>query len=122
MIEIYNRLATDQTYKAQLETSDEIECILQQIKMVLGTNPGDVLAEPYFGLNLKKYIFSLSYNQSEINQIVQTAILNNICYDKSKYSVIIEVNFGKDYENASDYAVIDITINQIKYLGVMISQ
>lgn len=122
MIEIYNRLASDQTYKLQLETSDEIECILQQIKMVLGTQPGDILAEPYFGLNLKKYIFSLSYNQTEINQIVKNAILNNISYDKSKYNVEIEVNFGKDYENAADYAVINITINQIKYLGVLISQ
>jgi hypothetical protein len=30
--------------------------------MILGTKPGDVLGAPYFGVNIKKYLFNLSYN------------------------------------------------------------
>lgn len=70
MIDIYNRLATDQSYVPACETTDEIEMILAQIKMVLGTNPGDVIGSPYFGLNIKRYLFNLSYNQEEINTLV----------------------------------------------------
>jgi hypothetical protein len=30
--------------------------------MILGTNNGDVLGDPYFGINIKKYIFSMGYD------------------------------------------------------------
>jgi len=31
--------------------------------MILGTNPGDVLGSPYLGINVKRYVFSMSYNR-----------------------------------------------------------
>ena len=49
-------------------------------------------------------------------------ILTNIDYDRQKYSVDVNVEFGKDQYNKSDYAIINISINQIKCLGVMVSQ
>ena len=122
MIDIYNRLGTDANYKQQLETEDEIEIILAQIKMLLGTSRCDVLGSPYFGLDLKKYLFNLSYNQEEINQIASETILTNIDYDPTKYSIQISVDFGKDYDSTSDYAVINIAINQKKCMGILISQ
>lgn len=122
MKDIYNRLPTDRAYNIQLETSDEIEMILAQIKMVLGTKPGDILGEPYFGTDIKKYIFSLDYKQDEINQIVQEGILQNIVYDEAKYQVSVTVNFGKDHYAGSDYACIDIQINQRPCLGIIVNQ
>lgn len=122
MIDIYNRLATDQSYNVAVETEDEIEQLLSQIKMVLGTNRGDILGSPNFGVNIKQYLFSMSYNKEEIEKMVTTAIISSISYDQRKFTVDITVDFGKDHENASDYAVINISINQRKCLGVVINQ
>ena len=122
MIDIYNRLGSDQTYIPQVETEDGMEQILSQIKMILGTAPCDGLGAPYFGANIKKYLFNLSYNQQEITNFVTNIILTNIDYDRQKYSVDVNVEFGKDQYNKSDYAIINISINQIKCLGVMVSQ
>lgn len=122
MIDIYNRLPTDQAYQIGLETSDEIEIILAQIKMVLGTKPGDIIGEPYFGVDINKYLFSMSYSQDEITQIIQNGILSNIEYDQNKYTISIYVDFGKDYEAGCDYACINIAINQIPCLGIIVNQ
>lgn len=122
MIDIYNRLSSDQNYKRQIETEDEIEMILSQVKMILGTKPGDVLGAPYFGVNIKKYLFNLSYSQAEMTKIIREGILSSIQYDKNRYTVDVSIDFGKDRNNYSDYAVINVTINQIKRLGVLISQ
>lgn len=122
MLDIYNRLATDQTYKPIIETEDETEQLLSQIKMVLGTTRGDVLGSPTFGVNIKQYLFNMSYNKEEIEKLVTSAIVSSIKYDQTKFTVQIEVDFGKDHNNASDYAVINITINQRRCLGIMVTQ
>ena len=122
MVDIYTRLGSDQLYSPQVETTDGMEQILSQIKMILGTTPGDVLGAPYFGANIKKYLFNLSYNQEEINKIITETILTNIDYDRSLYNVQANVEFGKDYYNKSDYAIINISINQIKCLGIVMTQ
>lgn len=122
MIDIYNRLATDQSYVPQVETTDEMEQLISQIKMILGTSYGDILGQPYFGSNIKKYIFSLSYNQKEISQFISETIMNNIAYDRQKFHVDVDVEFGKDVYNKLDYAVINININQRKCLGIVVNQ
>ena len=40
---------------------------------------------------------------------------SNISYDRDKYNVDVTVDFGKDYYNKSDYAVINISINYKKF-------
>ena len=122
MIDIYNRLATDQSFIPQIETDDEMEQLISQIKMILGTTQGDVLGQPYFGSNIKRYVFSLSYNQQEVSQYIMDTIVNNIEYDHSKFYVNVSVDFGNDVYNKSDYAVINIDINQKRKLGIMMTQ
>jgi hypothetical protein len=90
--------------------------------MVLGTMRGDVLGSPDFGVNIKQYLFSMSYNKEEIEKMITTAITSSISYDQRKFTVQTTVDFGKDHTNASDYAVLNITINQRKCLGVVINQ
>lgn len=122
MIDIYTRLASDQTYVPKVETTDGMEQILSQIKMILGTNYGDVLGNPYFGSCIKKYLFNLSYNKEEITEVVKTTILSNISYDDTLYNVDVNVEYGKDHYNKSDYAIINIIINQKKCLGIIMNQ
>ena len=49
--------------------------------MVLGTTRGDVLGSPTFGVNIKQYLFNMSYNKEEIEKLVTSAIVSSIKYD-----------------------------------------
>lgn len=60
--EIYCKMPSDRGYKPQMESDSEIENILQQVKVILGTRPGQVLGSYYFGSNLSEFLFS--YNNS----------------------------------------------------------
>lgn len=120
--EIYTILTSDRNYKLQVDTNDEITRILQQIRMVLGTKPGEVLGDINFGLNLSQYLFNLSYNPTEIQQLVTNAVLTRISYDSTKYNVSVDVKFGQDHYNHSDYALVDIIINQKRCLGIIVTQ
>ena len=72
--EIYCKLPTDLDYEAKVESTDEAANILQQIKVVLGTKPGEVLGNPMFGCDLEKYLFSMNYNKEEILQMINYEI------------------------------------------------
>ncbi len=120
--EIYSILSSDQKYKPQLETTDEITQILQQIRMILGTKPGDVLGDISFGIDISQYLFSMSYDKEQMRELITQAIINRLYYDPTKYNVVIDIKFGKDYDSHSDYAILDISINQQKVLGIMINQ
>jgi len=122
MNDIYNRLPSDQSYVVALETDDEIEQILAQIKMLLGTKPGDILCAPYFGVNINRYLFTMNTNQEEMNRIIQQGILTNIDYNEAKYNIVIKVDFGRDHNTGGDYACINVQINQRSYLGIIINQ
>lgn len=120
--DIYNRLPTDRAYKIDIETSDEIVQILQQIKMILGTNPGDVLGSPYMGVNLKQFVFNYSIDKRTLQEMILSEIRNYCYYDQHKFNIQVDINFGKSHDSSGDYAVIDISINEIKYLGIMLNQ
>ena len=120
--EIYSILSSDQKYRPALETTDEITQILQQIRMILGTKPGDVLGDITFGLDISQYLFSMSYDKDQMKEMVTQAILQRLYYDPTKYAVTVDVKFGKDHNSRSDYALLDIQINQKAVLGIVISQ
>lgn len=122
MIDIYNRLPTDGNYIKMLETESEMESILSQIKMILGTRRGDILGACDFGVDLKQYLFSMNFNKEELDNIIQESVLPYISYDAKKFNVGISVDFGHDTQNACDYAVLNVTINDIKKIGIMINQ
>jgi hypothetical protein len=52
--EIYLRNYNDPHYTNVLEHSSDTESIIQQVKMILGTENGQVLGDFNFGTNLKK--------------------------------------------------------------------
>ena len=90
--------------------------------MILGTKPGDVLGSPTMGINLKQYLFIYTLDTNAIKQQIVEHLNNYVYYDAQKYDVEIDVKYGKDADLGTDYAVIDIAINQVKVLGVMVSQ
>ena len=61
--DIYIKSEEDPGFRPdQVEVYDELEAVLQQIKMTLFTNKGEVLGEPDFGLQVEKYLFEFSVN------------------------------------------------------------
>ena len=56
--DFYMRTLGDPKYiKDTLETTDDIEEAVSQIRMTLLTEKGEVLGEPDFGVNVNKYLF-----------------------------------------------------------------
>ena len=90
--------------------------------MILGTKEGDVLGSPSMGLNLKQYLFSYSLETAVIRKRIIQHLARYVSYDTAKYDVDVDVKYGKDHENQSDYALIDISINQQKLLGIVVTQ
>ena len=101
---------------------DETEQILQQIRMVLGTKPGQVLGSYEFGIDLSKFLFRMNYTEEQILYLVNLVIAQNVVYDAAQYQVYATVDYGHNIDDTSDYAVIDIVVNQKKCLGILVSQ
>lgn len=120
--DIYTKLPTDVNYLPIIETDNETQFILQQIKMILGTKPGDVLGSPTMGINLKQYLFNYTMDTGVVRQHIVEHLSKFVYYDTTKYDVDVDISYGKDADNGSDYAIIDISINQRKALGIMVNQ
>lgn len=120
--ELYCKLPTDLDYEAKVESTDEAFNILQQIKVVLGTKPGEVLGNPMFGCDLEKYLFSMNYNKEEILQMINYEIFSNVYYDQNRWEIGVDVLFGHNADDPYEYAVIDISLNAQKCLGIIVGQ
>ena len=120
--EIYCKLPTDQDYELKVESMNALTNLLQQIKVVLGTKPGEVLGKPMFGVNLEKYLFLMNYNKDEIKQMIIYEITSNIVYDPQLFSVNIDISFGHNANDPYEYALIDIVINEQKCMGIIVNQ
>lgn len=120
--ELYCKLPTDKGYQPKLETTDEVQMILQQIRMILGTKPGDILGAPNFGIDLQQFLFSFNNSPERISYLVNGALSYYLKYNRDKFSVGAEVKFGHNANDPYEYAVIDIIINQQKILGVLVNQ
>lgn len=120
--EIYCKLPTDLDYEIKCEFEDEAQQILQQIRMVLGTKPGEVFGSPMFGIDLEKYLFRMNYNKDEIIEVLNIEISSHIIYNADKWTLDVDVLFGHDAYDAYDYACIDISLNERKCLGIIVNQ
>lgn len=93
--DFYLRVESDPAFRpSQLEVYDELESALQQIKMTLFTNKGEVLGEPDFGLQVEKYLFEFSIDPflltreagDQINKYVGEAKKRNITVKPASYN------------------------------------
>lgn len=120
--EIYCKLPSDLDYKLQVESMNAATNLLQQIKVVLGTKPGEVLGAPMFGVNLEKYLFLMNYNKDEIKQMIIYEISQHVVYDPNLFTLSIDISFGHNANDAYEYALIDIVINEQKCMGIIVNQ
>lgn len=120
--EIYCKLPTDRDYTAKVELMNELQNILQQIKVILGTKPGEVLGSYTFGIDLGQYIFSMGIDEATILYNINSHLSQHLVFDRNKWTIYADISYGKDAVESADYALIDIVINENKCLGIIVNQ
>ena len=108
-MEFYIKEVNDANYDDDLfQVDEDIAMLLTQIETLLFTPKRTVLGYPSFGLSLEDYVYSFTYNDIMLKNIVETAIFNFIPL-ASSFSIDVNVEFLPRVE--INMVIIDITIN-----------
>lgn len=119
--EIYIRTPEDPDFIPDvIDYSNEIEQLLSQVRLVLGTKKGDVLGSYDFGVDLEYLVFSTKVSSETIRQKIMDQI-TSYCYISPNLSFDIQVSFGASGKGY-DYALVDVIINGVKSLGFLIDK
>ena len=119
--EIYIRDDKDPYFEPGIiDYSNEMENIVSQIKMVLGTRKGQVLGEYDFGVDLEYMVFNTRASASEVQTKIDEQISKYVTHS-DRITITSEINFG-DSGLGYDYAIIDIYINGGKAIGFLIDK
>ena len=119
--EIYIRDEKDPNFiPGVIDYSNEVERVISEIKMILGTQKGQVLGNYDFGVDLEYAVFNTKRSAEEVAREITEQI--NTYVDKGDNMTInVEVSFG-DSGMGYDYAVIDIIINGQKAIGFLLDK
>ena len=116
MREFYFRPDDDPLFRPGIfEVSSELEALLYQVRLVLGTNKGDVLGQSNFGAQLDDLLFSLDFNTDTFNSVLVEQV-NQYCEMARSYKIDFNVQRFKD-EKYRDLGVIDMAIDGKSIMG-----
>ena len=117
--EIYPRNPDDPNYQEGfLHTSDEVEILIGMIKQCMLTRPGEVLGDPYFGIDLEGLIFDLNIDQRTLERSIRLHLLTYVPLATSKFDVDFTIGFFQG--ETRDACVIDFAIRGNPLLGIKI--
>jgi hypothetical protein len=117
--EIYPRSPDDPNYKVGLlHTDDEVEILIGMIKQCMMTAPGEVLGDPYFGIDLESLLFDFEIDQKTLERAIRLHLLTYVPLAGTKYDVDFTVGFFKG--ETRDTCVIDFAIKGNPILGIKI--
>jgi phage baseplate assembly protein W len=116
-VDLYFKMDTYPYYDAdEIEITDRLELLLQEVEMILTTSKGSVLGDPDFGLSLDSYIWSTSKGSSHIKQDAENQINKYISNDALRgIALDIEVNFIKG--EIWDSIILDVLIDGTQVAG-----
>lgn len=102
-----------------VDETNEIEQLLNQLKMLFFTNQGDVLGPgTSLGLNLDRLIFETNYNKFTILNNIKFQAGQYLVYDDSRYTLDYELQFFQG--QVRDIALLTVFINSQQALKVKI--
>ena len=117
--EIYPRTPDDPRYKeGLLHTDDEVEILIGMIKQCMLTAPGEVLGDPYFGIDLEGLLFNFNVDQVTLERAIRLHLITYVPLASSKFNVNFTVGFFKG--ETRDSCVIDFAIKGNPILGIKI--
>ena len=118
-MDFYVKTLGDPNYdRAKVHTESELAQLIGQIETTLFTNRGDVLGEPNFGCNLEDLVYSLNYNEQQVQDVVKQQLKTYVPL-ATKYDVKTTVAFYRG--EVRDIAQIDIEIDSKYQVGVYIN-
>lgn len=118
-MEFYVRAQGDPNFDPnKIHSESEIAQLIAQIETMLFTNRGEVLGEPNFGANLEDLVYSLNYNEGQIENMLRQQLEAYIPLAQ-KYNTQIDIQFFKGA--VRDIAQIDIVIDSKYQVGVYIN-
>lgn len=119
--EIYIRDEKDPYYDDTIiDYQNEVESVISQIRMILGTLNGQVFGDYDFGIDLEYMVFNTKYASNKIMEKLNDEI-DKYVYHSDNISIYCDINFG-DSGEGYDYAVLDIYINGAKSIGFLIDK
>lgn len=112
---------SDPNYRTEMmEVNDDIEALVYQIKMTLGTNRGEVLGEAGFGTDLDGMLFMSEFNANGFNMVVSNQIETY-----SELAQVYPVGVEMVQMPISQYrsaVMLDIKINGKSMFGVLLGK
>jgi hypothetical protein len=116
--DIYIRPPDDPNFQyGILEHSDAIESIITKVKVLLGTNAGQVFGNIGFGLGIEDLIFETRISKSKLEEKIKSQFELYISESKD-FSITPQVSFG--HADGYDYAVIDVFVNDQRIIGLLV--
>ena len=103
-----------------IDYQNEVESVISQIRMILGTLNGQVFGDYDFGIDLEYMVFNTKYASNKIMEKLNDEI-DKYVYHSDNISIYCDINFG-DSGEGYDYAVLDIYINGAKSIGFLIDK
>ncbi|CAB4159506.1 hypothetical protein UFOVP699_242 [uncultured Caudovirales phage] len=112
--DFYFREPGDPRYREdQLEVSDDLESTLQQIRMTLFTNKGEVLGEPDFGVDIDKYLFEFSVDPFSVS-LAASEQINKYVGETRKRRITVKPSLYADERSNRDILVLMIDLPELK--------
>lgn len=117
--EIYPRNPDDPLYQpGNLETSDIVEITIGMIKQIMLTSPGEVLGDPYFGIDLESLLFDFNVSQKELEEAIGLQLYTYCTPSRGELDVHFTIGFFQgDYRDA---CVIEFAIKGKPVLGIKV--
>lgn len=119
--EIYIRDERDPNFQSGiLDFSNDVEEAITQLRMILGTKPGEILGMMGFGIDLESYIFDTKLSSKEIEDEINVQI-SNYMGNFTNLTTVVKVNMGNS-GYGYDFGIVDIYLNGEKALGILVDK
>lgn len=79
----------------EIQLTEEVDLILQQIDMLFSTTPMDVIGCPGYGSSYEKFIWDLSYPTSVIKHYAESQLANNVEFFGNSFTVNVSILHGE---------------------------
>ena len=117
--EIYPRTPDDPNYiPGVMETDDPIEITIGMIKQIMLTNPGEVLGDPDFGINLESLLFDFEVSQGQLEEAIALQLYTYCPFSRDQLQVDFKIGFFRG--TTRDTCIIEFAISGRPVIGIKI--
>jgi hypothetical protein len=117
--EIYPRTPDDPYYKTGImETDDPVEVAIGMIKQIMLTKPGEVLGDPYFGIDLESLVFDFNISQQNLEKAINLQLYTYCTLSRTELDISFTVGFFQG--ETRDACVIEFAIKGKPIIGIKV--